>query len=92
MDGLDSAKRVEALKGLPISVSVRVCGRSLTLAELLKWTPGTILPFEQHATGPLHLNIGERTIAAGQAVKVGEKFGIQVRHISGREPSSSDPN
>lgn len=74
--------RLEQLKTLPVSISVRVCGQSLKLNELLEWAPGTILSFDQSAGSPLELKIGEQTIADGHAVKVGTKFGIRIGQVA----------
>lgn len=72
---------VERLHKLPIPVSVRVCGRSLTLDEFLNWVPGTILSFDHSFTAPLEMCIGSQTVGEGQAVKIGPKIGLKLHRL-----------
>jgi flagellar motor switch protein FliN/FliY len=55
--------------------------REMALQEVLRWTPGSIIEFEQSADTELDLVVGNRAVGAGQAVKVGENFGIRITAI-----------
>ena len=81
MDNRNSDNRLDRLRKIPIRVTVRVCGRSLRLDELLSWTPGTMLSFDQLASSPLTLCVDEREIGEGQAVKIGSKVGFRIHSI-----------
>jgi flagellar motor switch/type III secretory pathway protein FliN len=43
--------------------------------------PGMIIQFEKSCEDALQLEIGDRKVAAGEAIKVGDKFGIRVTEI-----------
>jgi flagellar motor switch/type III secretory pathway protein FliN len=43
--------------------------------------PGMIIQFEKSCEEMLQLEVGDRKIAAGEAIKVGDKFGIRVTSI-----------
>ena len=69
------------LRSLPIHVSIRVCRKSLKLKDFLKWTPGTVLNFDQPATSPLTLFVSQQEMGAGRAVKVDSSIGLQLSRI-----------
>ncbi len=48
------------------------------LNEILKLVPGAIIQFEKSCDQPLELEVGGRLVAKGEAVKVGEKFGLRI--------------
>jgi len=58
----------------------------LKLSEFLEWTPGTVLTFDQTANAPLSILVGDRVVGQGQAVKVGQQFGLRLQQIGG-EPN-----
>ena len=69
------------IESLPVSVSVRVCERSLTLGELVNWRPGTVIVFDRSPAIPLSICLGDRIIGDGHAVQLGSGIGIQVARI-----------
>ncbi len=81
MDNSESDGQANPLRKLPIQVSVRVCGRSISVDQFLDWIPGTILSFDQRVTSPLAMCIGSCTVGEGQAVKVGSKMGLRLSRI-----------
>jgi flagellar motor switch/type III secretory pathway protein FliN len=40
--------------------------------------PGSIIKFEKTCDEPLEVAVGDRTIAHGEVVKVGDKFGVRI--------------
>jgi flagellar motor switch/type III secretory pathway protein FliN len=40
--------------------------------------PGSIIKFDKTCDELLELSIGNRTVARGEAVKVGDKFGLRI--------------
>jgi flagellar motor switch/type III secretory pathway protein FliN len=69
------------LDSVPISVSVRVCRRKLTVAELLNWVPGTILSFDEPAMSRLTLCVGDLDLGEGDCVRTGPKIGIRLARV-----------
>jgi flagellar motor switch/type III secretory pathway protein FliN len=53
----------------------------MTLESILSVTVGTILEFDVPFDGELTLHVANRSIGKGQAVKVGEKFGLRITRI-----------
>ncbi|MEZ6089078.1 MAG: FliM/FliN family flagellar motor switch protein [Pirellulaceae bacterium] len=63
-------------------VSVVLATKRIALQEVLNLTPGTMIHFDKGCDEPLMLQAGHEPIARGDAVKVGDKFGIRVRDVN----------
>jgi flagellar motor switch protein FliN len=65
---------------LRISVPIRVtlAGTSLALKRILELGQGSIIPFAKSCEEPLTLSVGNYDVAVGEAVKVGDKFGLRI--------------
>ena len=66
---------------LEVPVIVRVGERYATMEEILKLGPGAILEMQKSAEDELTLLVNNKPIGTGEAVKVGENFGIRVTSI-----------
>lgn len=66
---------------LQVPVIVRLAERQMKLSEILNLTTGAIIEFEKSADSELELMINDQCIGQGQAVKVGENFGLRVTYI-----------
>lgn len=69
---------VRRILGLSMPVSVIVASREMDIKSLLALTVGSIIEFDVMFDADLDLQIGGHSIARGQAVKVGENFGIRI--------------
>lgn len=72
---------ITRILGLSVPVSVILAGRDMTVLSILNLKCGSILEFEKSCEDELELNVADRTIGHGQAVKVGENFGLRVTDI-----------
>jgi flagellar motor switch protein FliN/FliY len=66
---------------LEVPVIVKLAERKLTMAEIMRLGPGAIIEFSKSSEEPLELLINNKTIGVGEAVKVGENFGLRITHI-----------
>ncbi|HWL92689.1 MAG TPA: FliM/FliN family flagellar motor switch protein [Phycisphaerae bacterium] len=73
--------RLHRILKLRVPVKVRLAQRSLSVAEILRIAPGTILEFERDVESELDLMVANRAIGRGIAVKVNERFGIRITSI-----------
>jgi len=79
-----AATRVRNLRRileLEVPVIVQLAERTLPLSEIINLTSGAIIEFDRSAESPLELMINNKCIGNGQAVKVGENFGLRVTGI-----------
>jgi flagellar motor switch protein FliN/FliY len=65
---------------LKIRVPVRVtlASQRKSIQEIVELGPGSIVKFDKTCDEPLELTVGERPIATGEVVKVGDKFGLRI--------------
>ncbi|WP_028585485.1 flagellar motor switch protein FliN [Desulfogranum mediterraneum] len=72
---------LEFLFDVPLQVSVEVGRTKILLKDLLQMGEGYVVELDKHAGEPLDLYVNSRLIARGEAVKVGEKFGIKLTEV-----------
>jgi flagellar motor switch protein FliN/FliY len=65
---------------LQIRVPVRVtlASQRKSIQEIIELGPGSIVKFDKTCDEPLELCVGNRPIAHGEVVKVGDKFGLKI--------------
>lgn len=67
---------------LTVPVIVQIGRRRVSLSEVLTLAPGAILEMPKSADDPLELCVNNKPVGTGEAVKVGENFGIRIHNIS----------
>ncbi|MBV5318867.1 MAG: flagellar motor switch protein FliN [Desulfobulbaceae bacterium] len=78
----DSLTRdLEFLYDVPLQVSVEVGRARILLKDLLQMGEGYVVELDKLAGEPLDLYVNSRLIAKGEAVKVGDKFGIKLTEV-----------
>jgi len=75
------APDVKRILGLSVPVSVVLASRPMPIASLLEMHVGTIIEFDVPFDSELALEVAQRPIGEGQAVKIGENFGVRLNHI-----------
>ncbi|NNJ26519.1 FliM/FliN family flagellar motor switch protein [Alienimonas chondri] len=71
------------LARLPVPVTVRLAEKRVPLATIRNLVPGALLSFDKDCGAPLDLYVANRKHAIGEAVKVGEHFGLKVTVVRG---------
>ena len=71
-----------SLLKIGVPVVVRLATKKQSVSEILELGPGAILKFEKRCDESLDMCVGDRKIAAGEVVKVGDKFGLRVSSIA----------
>ena len=77
---------------ITVPVTVTLASQRTPIHEIIELGPGTIVKFEKTCDQPLELNVGDRPIATGEVVKVGDKFGLRIGTILklGEEPAAAE--
>jgi flagellar motor switch protein FliN/FliY len=78
---LSAKPDVNRIMKLEVPVIVKLAERKLPVAEVLRLGVGSIIEFVKSNDEPLQLMINNRTIAVGEAVKVGENFGLRIKQV-----------
>ena len=80
--GADSLVRdLEFLYEVPLQVSVEVGRARILLKDLLQMGEGYVVELDKMAGEPLDLYVNGRLIARGEAVRIGDKFGIKLTEV-----------
>lgn len=61
-----------------VPIQVTLAAQRKSIQEIVELGPGSIVKFDKTCDEPLELSIGGRTIAQGEVVKVGDKFGLRI--------------
>ncbi len=73
---------IDFLYDVPLQISVEVGRSKILLKDLLQMGEGFVVELDKLSGEPLDLYVNSRLIARGEAVKVGEKFGIRLTEIA----------
>jgi len=61
-----------------LPVSVTLARKKEHLHEILEIVPGAIIQFDKSCEEILELEVNGQSVAVGEAVKVGDKFGLRI--------------
>src|SRR5215210_456111 len=64
-----------------VPVQVTLASQRKSIQEIIELGPGSIIKFDKTCDEPLELLVGDRSIAQGEVVKVGDKFGLKISGI-----------
>lgn len=70
-----------AVLSIKTPVSVTLARKKCSLELIVDLVPGAMLTFDAHCDEPLLLEAGGKAIANGDAVKVGDLFGLRIREL-----------
>ena len=77
----DLPSYTKSLLRIKVPVVVTLAEKKQPLSQIVEMGPGMIIQFEKSCEEALQLEVGKRKIAAGEAIKVGDKFGLRVASI-----------
>lgn len=72
---------IERILEIPLEVSVELGRKRMRISELLSLSVGSVLELGTAAGSPLSIYANNTLIARGEAVVVGERYGIRVTDI-----------
>lgn len=77
----NTIERLKKFLDIPLQVEVIVGSTTLTLGELLKLAPGSVVELEQTVESPVEIKVNGKLIAKGEIVIVEERFGVRIIDI-----------
>jgi flagellar motor switch/type III secretory pathway protein FliN len=69
---------MRSLLRIAVPVVVTLAEKKQKLSRIIELGPGSIIQFDKSCEEMLELEIGNQTVASGEAVKVGDKFGLRI--------------
>ena len=79
------ANPVDRLHNVPVPIIVKLAEKKVELGQLLGIGIGAIITFEKSCEDLLDLYVNNHLYCRGEAVKIGEKFGIKVCEVGSVE-------
>jgi len=70
-----------SLLRVEVPIVVTLAEKRQPLGRIVELGPGSIIQFEKSCEEMLELGVGDHSIATGEAVKVGDKFGLRITSI-----------
>lgn len=77
----DPQTRLEHLLDVPLSLTVELGGTRMTLQKILSLGVGSVIELDKPAGEPLDMLLNGRLVARGEAVVVGDRFGVRITDI-----------
>jgi flagellar motor switch protein FliN len=71
-----------SLLRIKVPVVVTLAEKRQSLSRIIELGPGAIIQFDKSCEEMLALEVGNRPVASGEAVKVGDKFGLRITAIA----------
>ena len=78
---LEESEDVTRILSIEVPIIVQLSARTMPLSDILNLTTGSIIEFDKPADGELELKVNNKIVGSGQAVKVGENFGLRVDRV-----------
>ena len=70
-----------SLLRIKVPVLVTLAQKRQPLGQIMELGPGAIIQFDKSCEEMLDLDVGSHRVATGEAVKVGDKFGLRITSI-----------
>jgi len=90
-DGIDEAaqesefemdpKDLDRVLDVKIGLSVELGRRKVRIAEVLSLGPGSVIEFPKSADEPLDIRVNDQLVARGEAVVIGERYGVRITEV-----------
>jgi len=77
-----SADKLNMLQSIEVQLAVEVGRAEMTIKDLLLLNEGSVIELDRMAGDPLEIIVNGASIAKGEIVMVGDKFGIRFVDIS----------
>lgn len=71
-----------SLLKIPVPVIVTLATTKQPIGRVLELVPGSIIQFDKLCDETLRLEVNNQVVALGEAVKIGDKFGLRLTSIA----------
>ena len=72
----------KSLLRIGVPVTVKLASTKLAVKNVVEMSMGSIIQFDKSCEEPLTLEVAGHEVAFGEAVKVGDKFGLRITSVS----------
>ena len=82
----DAPPAYHLLRDVEVEITVEIGRRHMRIADVLKLTPGQTLSLSKAAGEPLDIYINGRPLGRGEAVVLGDRYGIRITELIAPDP------
>jgi flagellar motor switch protein FliN/FliY len=87
--GLRAADNLSFVMDVPVELTIELGRKTTRIGDVLRLGPGSILELSKANGEPLDVYVNNRLIARGEAVVIGERYGIRLTEVVVTEAGSS---
>ncbi len=73
--------QLERVLEVEVELSVELGRRRLRIADVLSLSPGAVVEFSKSSDEPLDILVNNQLVARGEAVVIGERYGVRVIEV-----------
>ncbi|MCA8954257.1 MAG: flagellar motor switch protein FliN [Planctomycetes bacterium] len=77
----DENKNLDLLLDVEIPIAVEVGRTEMTLEEVLKLVPGSVIALDKKSEEPVDLRVNGKLVARGEVVLVDDAYGLRITQI-----------
>ena len=81
VNAMQSHENISLIKDVPLEVTVELGRTSKAIADILDFSPGTIIELDKIAGEPVDVLVNGKLVAKGEVVVIEENFGVRVTEI-----------
>ena len=81
LSSLRSAESLGFVMDVPVELRVEIGKRVLKLGEILKLGPDSVLELDKLSGEPLDIYVNDKLVARGEAVVIGERYGVRLKEV-----------
>lgn len=78
-------KTLALLRDVEVEVTLEIGRKRMKIGDLLKLGAGQTLELDKSAGEPLEIVVNGRVIGRGEAIVIGDRYGLRITHIVSSE-------
>lgn len=81
---------MESLLGVPVRITVQIGCTRMTLSELVKVGPGSLIPLDREAHEPADVLVNGKVVARGEIVTIDDRYGVRISEVVARPTTKGE--
>lgn len=82
-------KALSRIQKVPVQLTVELGRKRIRIAELLQLGPGSTIELSSIAGEPLDVRVNDRLVARGEAVAIGDSYGVRILEVVSDDEKSA---
>jgi len=81
-DLLEQFPNLDTVLDVELPLIAVLAEKKLSLSQILELDIDSVIVFQKHNSDPISLNVNNVKVGSGKTIKVGDHFGLHLRHYS----------